>query len=313
MRRAASVGLLWGVALLGSGLWGCAEPESEPPPVTASASATTSETASAAAPAKAAPKRADPSRLVLSGKVVQGGLVKAKVDPGTRGIKFPGHRVIISPDGTFLIAFYRNAPANDKLTVTFPDGAVLEHAFSVEQRSFPDDKIDGLPERFVKLDPATKTKLRTTNARIDKKRMGYTKKPFYDDGFIWPSEGRITSRYGQKRFLNGIDSGYHWGVDIAVPVGTPVKAPCGGKVIFAEAGVPLAGNTVVIDHGHGLSSTLIHLDKIGVKVGDDVKQGDVVATVGLTGRTNGPHLDWRMNLFEIRIDPELLAPAMPVK
>ena len=80
---------------------------------------------------------------------------------------------------------------------------------------------------------------------------------------------------------------------------------------FAETGVPLAGNTVVIDHGHGLSSTLIHLDRIAVKVGQEVKQGDVVATVGMTGRTNGPHLDWRMNLFEVRIDPELLAPPMP--
>lgn len=271
----------------------------------ATGSATT--TASAATP----PPKADPSRLKLSGKSVQGGLMKAQLDPATRGIKFPGHRVIISPEGVFLVAFYRNAPAKETLTVTFPDGAVLEHEFTVEQRTFADDRIDGLPDAWVDLDPATKKKLRATNARIDRIRMGYTKEAHYDEGFVWPSEGRITSRYGQKRYLNGVDSGIHWGVDIAVPVGTPVKAPAGGRVTFAETGVPLAGNTVVIDHGHGLSSTLIHLDRIAVKVGQEVKQGDVVATVGMTGRTNGPHLDWRMNLFEVRIDPELLAPPMP--
>ena len=275
------------------------------------ATATTTATTTATPSAPAPPPQADPSRLKLSGKSVQGGLMKAQIDPKTRGIEFPGHRVVISPEGVFLIAFYRNAPPKEKLTITFPDGAVLEHEFEIEQRTFPDDRIDGLPERWVKLDPTTRKKLRSTNARIDEIRMAYTKEAHYEEGFIWPAEGRITSRYGQKRYLNGIDSGIHWGVDIAVPVGTPVKAPAGGRVTFAEPGVPLAGNTVVIDHGHGLSSTLIHLDRIAVKVGQEVKQGDVVATVGMTGRTNGPHLDWRMNLFEIRIDPELVAPPMP--
>jgi murein DD-endopeptidase MepM/ murein hydrolase activator NlpD len=308
--------LVWGVVVATLGLTACDQTGAAPNPAAEAtvSTAAASASASASTTAKAKPKpppRADPSRLKLSGKAVQGSLMKAQVDPKTRGIKFPGHRVVISPEGTFLIAFYRNAPPKEKLTITFPDGAVLEHDFEVEQRQFPDDRIDNLPERFVKLDPATRKKLRATNARIDKLRMGYTKEPHYDDGFIWPCEGRITSRYGQKRYLNGIDSGYHWGVDIAVPVGTPVKAPAAGSVIFAEKGVPLAGNTVIVDHGHGLSSTLIHLDRIGVKVGDEVKQGDVVGTVGMTGRTNGSHLDWRMNLFEIRIDPELLAPEMP--
>ncbi|MEZ4439649.1 MAG: M23 family metallopeptidase [Polyangiaceae bacterium] len=261
--------------------------------------------------AKDPPKKADPSRLSLEGEAIQGGLLTAKVEPGTRGIKFPGHRVVIADDGTFLIAFSRNAPPKEVLTITFPDGAVLEHEFSVAQRSFEDDRIDGLPESFVKLPPATQKKLRADNARIDQKRMGYTKTAHYAEGFIWPCVGKITSRYGQKRFLNGIDSGFHWGVDVAVPVGTPVKAPAGGTVIFAEAGIPLAGTMVVIDHGHGLSSSLLHLATITAKVGQEVARGDVVGTVGMTGRTNGPHLDWRMNFFEIRIDPELLAPPMP--
>ncbi len=233
------------------------------------------------------------------------------VEPATRGFKFPGHRLVVSPEGEFLIAFFRNAPAKETVTITFPDGAVLEHTFEVEQRTYEDDRIDNLPDKFVNLDAKTKVALDRTNARIKKLRMQYTKVPHYKVGFVWPLQGKITSRYGQKRFLNGTDGGIHWGVDIAAPVGRPVKAPSKGKIVFAEAGVPLAGTTVIIDHGHGLTSTLIHLQTMAVKVGQEVEQGDVVATVGMTGRTNGPHLDWRMNFFEIRIDPELLVPPMP--
>jgi murein DD-endopeptidase MepM/ murein hydrolase activator NlpD len=78
-------------------------------------------------------------------------------------------------------------------------------------------------------------------------------------------------------------------------------------VVFVEKDVPLSGHTIILDHGHGLTSTFLHLNSFRVKVGDEVKQRQVIGTVGTTGRTNGPHLDWRMNLFEIRIDPELLA------
>ncbi len=271
-------------------------------------------TAAASASASAAPEvkpvvRADPSRLKLEGKPIQGGLMVARVEPGTRGIKFPGHKVVIADDGSFLIAFFYKAPKQETLTITFPDGAVLEHVFEVEQREFPLEKIDGMPEHFFKLDEARTKRMRAMNKRLEAARGRYTKRAYYSEGcFVWPVTGKVTSRYGYDRLFNGKHEDIHWGVDIARPVGTPVKAPCGGIVSFADVDVPLAGNTVVIDHGHGLSSTLIHLQNITVKEGDEVKPGDVVGTVGMTGRTNGPHLDWRMNFFTIRIDPELLAP-----
>jgi murein DD-endopeptidase MepM/ murein hydrolase activator NlpD len=162
---------------------------------------------------------------------------------------------------------------------------------------------------MVKLDMATRVKLTQTEKKLDAIRNKYTKRNCYKNGFIWPSKGPITSRYGQPRLLNGTDGGIHWGVDIAVPVGTPVRAPACGKVVLVEKDLPLSGHTIIIDHGQGLTSTLIHLHGFAVKVNDEVKQGQVVATVGMTGRTNGPHLDWRMNLFETRVDPELLIPA----
>jgi murein DD-endopeptidase MepM/ murein hydrolase activator NlpD len=272
----------------------------------------------AAAPPSPAPTgsgepKADPSKLVIQGKPVQGGVVFAKVDGAVGRMEFPGHRAVVSDEGEFPVAFFRNAPKEEKMTIHFKDGTVLDYVFQVEQRTYETDKIDGLPEKMVKLDPETRKKVAEAEKRIDAVRMKYTPKPCYKDGFVWPVVGKITSRYGQPRILNGTDQGIHWGVDIAANVGTPVKAPACGTVVFAEANIPLSGTTMVIDHGQGLSSTFIHLKGFNKKVGDEVKQGDVVATVGMTGRTNGAHLDWRMNYFEIRTDPALLAPPMPGK
>ncbi|WP_437737757.1 M23 family metallopeptidase [Sorangium sp. So ce1335] len=288
---------------------------SAPPPASATASAdpggavdagASAAPAASAAAADAGPPAADASRLSVEGRAVQGGLLRAKLTGKLRRMAFPGHRVTVSDEGEFLIAFSRNAPAQEKLTITFDDGQVLEKLFDVEQRTFEVDKVDNLPENMVKLDMATRVKLTQAEKKLDAVRNKYTKKSCYKDGFIWPSKGPITSRYGQPRVLNGTDGGVHWGVDIAVPVGAPVRAPACGKVVFVEKNLPLSGHTMIIDHGHGLTSTFIHLHGFAAKVNDEVKQGQVVATVGMTGRTNGPHLDWRMNLFETRIDPELL-------
>ncbi|WP_437640835.1 M23 family metallopeptidase [Sorangium sp. So ce854] len=286
---------------------------SAPPPASAAASADPGGAADAGAPAApaegaadAGPPAADPSRLSVEGRVVQGGLVRAKLTGKLRRMSFPGHRVTVSDEGEFLIAFSRNAPAQEKLTITFDDGQVLEKIFDVEQRTFEVDKVDNLPENMVKLDMATRVKLTQADKKLDAVRNRYTKKSCYKDGFIWPSKGPITSRYGQPRVLNGTEGGIHWGVDIAAPVGAPVRAPACGKVVFVEKDLPLSGHTMIIDHGHGLTSTFIHLHGFAAKVNDEVKQGQVIATVGMTGRTNGAHLDWRMNLFETRVDPELL-------
>ncbi|NUO50967.1 MAG: M23 family metallopeptidase [Polyangiaceae bacterium] len=283
--------------------------------VTTNASAEAATSASGAAPpaasASSGPQKADPSRFAFDGKVIQGGTVFAKVDGKVGRIDFPGHRAVVSDEGEFPIAFSRNEPKSVKMVIHFKDGTALEHAFEVEQRTYETDKIDGLPPNMVKLDPKTQKQHDEVEKRIDAVRKKYSKKNFYKDGFIWPTTGKVTSRYGQPRILNGTDAGIHWGIDIAVPVGTPIKAPACGTVIFAEANVPLAGSTLVIDHGHGLTSTFIHLGRFSKKVGDEVKQGDVVAASGNTGRTNGAHLDWRMNYFEVRVDPEQLVPPMP--
>ncbi len=102
----------------------------------------------------------------------------------------------------------------------------------------------------------------------------------------------------------------HFGVDIAAPTGTVVTAPAGGKVTLTNNDMFYSGGTLIIDHGYSVSSTFLHLHKILVKTGDQIKQGDPIAEVGATGRVSGPHLDWRMNWRNERIDPTTLVPPM---
>lgn len=253
---------------------------------------------------------ADP-RLTLRGPVTQGGLVVADVQGKVSRVSFPGHRVNVADDGTFLLAFARTAPASEKMTITFADGTTLEQVFQVAQRTYQTDRIEGLPEDEVRVDARDRKEHAAEDARIQAARMKSTDSDCALQGFTWPARGRVTSRYGQPRTINGQEGGIHWGVDLAVPAGTPVAAPACGTIAFAEADVPLSGGTLVIDHGRGVTSTFLHLSGFTKKVGDVVKKGEVVARSGNTGRATGAHLDWRMNFFEVRIDPELLVPAQP--
>lgn len=249
-------------------------------------------------------------RIKLTGQLVQGGLVVGVAPPGTK-VWFNKRRVKVSDDGDFLIGFGRDAAPRHLLAFAFDGGPDQRHILHVEDRTFEPETIDGLPPEMVDLDKETRKALTKSRGRIKKIRNKASDVPYFRDGFRWPAKGKITSTYGRKRTLNGKELGYHWGVDIGARVGGKIKAPAGGVVVFAEEDVPLSGNLILVDHGHGLTSSFLHLDKIKVKVGDKVKAGQQIGTLGNTGRSTGPHLDWRMNLFDTRIDPQTLVRPKP--
>jgi murein DD-endopeptidase MepM/ murein hydrolase activator NlpD len=250
------------------------------------------------------------TRIKFDGQFVQGGLVHAVVAPGTK-VWFNKKRVKVSPDGDFLIGFGRNASTRALLSFAFPDGPIERHVLTVSDREFEPESIDGLPDEMVILDKETKRALAKSRKRITKVRNRSSKVPYFKDGWQWPTEGKITSTYGRRRTLNGVDKGYHWGVDLAAPVGRDVVAPAPGKVVLAEEDVPLSGLLLILDHGHGLTSSFLHLSAFAVKVGDVVEAGQLIGKVGNTGRSTGPHLDWRINLFDTRVDPQLLVGEPP--
>ena len=250
--------------------------------------------------------------LSLEGPMVQGGLVQGKTAPGAK-VWVDGRKVCVSPQGMFLVGFGRDASPTVKLAITWPNGKKEHRVLSVKKRKYKIQRINGLPPR--KVNPHKRDLARIQeDARLAKAaRKLDAPRTDFEDGFIWPVNGKITGVYGSQRILNGEPRRPHFGVDISGAIGTPVKAPAGGVVTLAHPNMFFSEATLILDHGHGLSSTFLHLNKILVKKGDRITQGDVIAELGKSGRATGPHLDWRMNLFTQRIDPQLLIGPMPAK
>ena len=250
------------------------------------------------------------AQLELDGEAIQGGLIFGKTLPGSQ-VSQDGQSLRVSTQGDFLLGFTRDAPPTSNVRVLFPDGTELVRELDVLPRDYVIQRIDGLPKsKVTPRKPEDLARIRQDVADVKKARARDDDRQDFLDGFIWPVVGRISGVYGSQRVLNGEPRRPHFGVDIAVPVGTPVKAPADGIVTLAVPDMFFSGGTLIIDHGHKLSSTFLHLHDIHVEVGQRVRKNEVVAEVGATGRVTGPHLDWRMNLRDRRIDPQLLVPAM---
>ena len=248
----------------------------------------------------------------LSGELVQGGMVYGSTLPGSR-VYQDGQALRVSARGDFLLGFTRDAPASSSLRIELPDGELVERSLSVATREYRIQRIDGLPKAKVSpRKPEDLARIRRDVAEAKKARARDDDRQDFLGGFEWPVLGPISGVYGSQRILNGKPRRPHFGVDIAVPTGTPVRAPAAGIVTLAVPDMFFSGGTMIIDHGHRLSSSFLHLSKLHARVGDRVERGDLIAEVGATGRVTGAHLDWRMNLRDRRIDPQLLVPAMPV-
>jgi murein DD-endopeptidase MepM/ murein hydrolase activator NlpD len=247
-----------------------------------------------------------------SGRTVQGGLVWGAVAPGSR-VTLNGERLEVLDDGTTFAGFGRDAAATAELVV---EGDVsCRETLQVSPREYNIQRIEGVPQRTV-TPPAEQTeRIARERALVGAAKGRRLERPdlLRDalDGFVWPARGRISGVYGSQRVYNGHPRSPHYGVDVAVPTGTPVLAPTGGVVTLAEPDLFYSGGTIILDHGYRLSSSFLHLSRVLVSVGQEVKAGELIGEVGATGRATGPHLDWRMSWRSERIDPQLLAPPMP--
>ena len=246
----------------------------------------------------------------LSATATQGGLLIGRA-PEAASVEFDGRRLRLSDTGVFLLGFGRDAPATAEVVITGRDGGVERREITVAQREYRIQRIDGLPGEKVTPPESVLERIRSEGARVSAARAVDDERTDFLDGFVWPLTGRISGVYGSQRVLNGEPRRPHFGVDVAAPTGAPVVAPADAIVRLAEPDLYFSGGTLIMDHGHGLTSTFIHLSRVLVEPGQHVRQGEVVAEVGATGRATGPHLDWRMNLFDARLDPALLTPPMP--
>ena len=255
----------------------------------------------------------------LRGNSIEGGLIWGKVSPGAE-VRLDGDTLDVLPDGTFVAGFHRDAAAASVLTVAQVDvdGASgpssCKRRLLVQQRDYNIQRIEGVPQRTVTPPQEQLERIRRERAMVGAAKAKRIANPRWlmqiDGGFRWPVEGRISGVYGSQRVYNGTPGTPHYGVDVAVPTGTPVLAPAAGQVTLAEADLFYSGGTIIVDHGYGLSSSFLHLSAVEVAVGDIVQIGDRLGQVGATGRATGPHLDWRMSWRNRRVDPQLLVPEM---
>jgi murein DD-endopeptidase MepM/ murein hydrolase activator NlpD len=250
------------------------------------------------------------AELHLDGHATQGGLVFGHADAATL-VFYANQPISIAPDGSFILGFGRDASPQQHLTWIDSSGISHRHEFTLKQREYDIQKINGISKQMM--DPSEEELRRIENEAklVAAARNQNSPRLNFQESFIWPVIGRISGIYGSQRIFNGEPRRPHFGIDIAAAKGTPVKAPAGGMVTMTHKGMFFSGATLIIDHGHGLSSSFLHLHEILVKEGEQVVQGETIATVGATGRVTGPHLDWRINWFEQRLDPALLVPPMP--
>jgi murein DD-endopeptidase MepM/ murein hydrolase activator NlpD len=240
----------------------------------------------------------------------QGGLVLGTVTPGTQ-LELNGKAIRITPTGQFAIGFDRDAKPTATLVEITPKGERTAHTLQIAQRQYAIQNVTGVPQQTVEPPPEQLQRILEEKQLVDAARAINSDRLDFLIPMQWPLLGPISGVYGSQRIYNGKPGRPHFGVDVAAPIGTPVRAPAAATITLAQPDMFFSGGTLIMDHGYGVSSTFMHLSRLLVKTGDKVAAGDVVGEVGATGRASGPHLDWRINWFDVRIDPQLVVAPMP--
>ena len=239
--------------------------------------------------------------IEFKGKFLQGHYIVGLTDP-TNQIIVDKKEVKVSNDGYFVFGIDRDRKFD--LTITkIKDGKKEKIIKKVLKRKYNIQRIDGLEESKVTPPESVYKRIKEENNKIGEARAINSDLPFFKNQFIMPVKGIISGVYGSQRILNGKPKWPHYGIDIAAKKGTKIKSSATGIVTMAEPDLYYTGGTIIMDHGHGISTIYSHLEKLNVNVGDEVLKGDIIGTVGSTGRSTGPHLDFRVNWFQTRLDP----------
>ena len=246
---------------------------------------------------------------LLRGGAVEGGLMIARTAPDNR-VTLDDAAIPVAPDGLFIVGFHRDSDLPVTIGITKADGTSQLTVLTPQQRSYQIQRIDGLQKNMVTPPENVIARIKSDQAAVAAARQTPATAGDFWRGIDWPVTGRISGVFGSQRILNGQPRQPHYGIDIAVPKGTPVRAPASGLVTLVKD-LYFSGWTVIINHGLGLNSTFLHLDSTAISVGDTVQRGSIIGTVGSTGRSTGPHLDWRLDWQGRRIDASLAAGPMP--
>jgi len=241
------------------------------------------------------------SAIEFTGKFIQGHFILGITDPGSK-IIIDKKEIKVSQDGYFVFGIDRDRKF-DILITKISNNKKEKITKKIFKRKYKIQKIDGLPENKVTPPESVYKRIKKENNAIGEARAINSDLNYFKNKFIMPVDGIITGVYGSQRILNGKPKWPHYGIDIAADEGTHIKSSGNGIVTMAEDDLYYTGGTVIMDHGHGISTIYSHLENVLVSVGDKINQGDIIGTVGSTGRSTGPHLDFRINWFQTRLDP----------
>ena len=236
--------------------------------------------------------------VTFNGKFIQGSFILGKTEPGSE-VFIDKQKVKVTPEGYFAFGLGRDRK-ND-IIITINEKKIVKKVF---KREYKIQRIDGLEEKKVTPPEEVYERIKRENKWIGEARAIDSDLNFFKNKFINPLENAIvTGVYGSQRILNGKPKWPHYGIDFAAEEGTEIKAMLDGVVTLAEPDLFYTGGTLIFDHGHGISTLYMHMKTLMVQKGQKVKQGDVIGTVGSTGRSTGAHLDVRLNWFQVRLDP----------
>jgi murein DD-endopeptidase MepM/ murein hydrolase activator NlpD len=236
------------------------------------------------------------------GKFEQGSFIIGKVTKESK-IEVDKRKIRLTKDGYFAFGLDRDRK-NNVIIKIHENGKTKIIERKILKRDYKIQKIDGLAKKHVTPPPEVYERIKKDNILIGKARSINTTYDYFKNKFINPIDKYvITGVYGSQRILNGKPRRPHYGIDFHAPEGTPVKAMMDGEITLAERDMYFTGGTIIFDHGHGISTLYMHMKDVYVKVGQKVKQGDIVGTLGKSGRATGPHLDIRLNWFEVKLDP----------
>ena len=245
-------------------------------------------------------------KVFLEGNFIQGGLVKGKIDNNV-SVRFKERLLRKTSKGFFVIGFGRDHPKIANLSIKINQNWISK-TLNIKKRIYKTQMINGLEKKMVTPPKSFYDRIIRENKAIKNIRNLNSDIDFIFEEFNWPAKGIISGVFGSQRILNGKPKRPHYGIDIAAKKGTSVFAPIESIVRMAEKDLYYTGGTIMLDHGHGVTSVYSHLSLINVNVGDKVKKGQKIGEIGSTGRSTGPHLDWRINWFLQRLDPALLVP-----
>jgi len=248
--------------------------------------------------------------LTLDGTLTQGALVIGRSVAGAKAT-LDGKPIAVDAAGAFALGFTHDAKREWTLVVTAPDGKSVTRALAIAPRQYKVQRVDGVDQKYVEPPPEVMKRLEAEYHLVRKARAAASAEPFWKSGFIWPAAGRISGVYGSYRVINGKPLRPHFGLDVAAPTGTPIHAAAAGTVTLAHDDLYFSGRTVIVDHGLGVSTVYIHMKELKVATGDRVTQGQVIGTIGTTGRSTGPHLHWGLNLGQDYLDPATIVGPMP--